>query len=336
MEDIVATGFRLKNGLVSVLDQQLIPREEVWVECPTLESMVHAIQSLKVRGAPAIGIAASLFVLGESMRGCDVASLLQTVKILRGSRPTAVNLMNYMDRLDRVIGESSAEWKDQLRLEVKAIVEEDFELCERIAEAGVSVVPENPRVLTHCNTGCIATAGRGTALGIVTKLHELGQNVHVYVDETRPLLQGGRLTAWELGKAGIAHTLICDNMAGMLMAQGKVDCVLVGADRIARNGDFANKIGTYSLAVLASYHNVPFYVAAPETTIDRHCPDGNSIPIEERKPEEVRGFSGALGELYWSPDNVATYNPAFDVTPAQLVSGWILDTGVKTRSDWDS
>ena len=208
--------------------------------------------------------------------------------------------------------------------------EEDRRLCDRIADHGAGLVKPGSRLLTHCNTGGLATAGVGTAIGVLLRAHRQGKVQQVWVDETRPLLQGGRLTAWELGELGIPYRLICDSMAASLMAQGQVDAVWVGADRIAANGDVANKIGTYSLAVLAHYHGIPFYVAAPHTTHDPHCPDGAAIPIEQRAAAEVTGVSGSFGACQWAPNDAPVYNPAFDVTPAKLISGWIFDSGVIT------
>ena len=208
MNDLTATGFRLSDGVVELLDQQLLPHEEQWVRCETLEAMIAGIRALKVRGAPAIGVAASLFVTSEASRDAGVAKLLHVTQELRTSRPTAVNLMNYMDRLDVVLREGGENWREGLFREVQQIFEEDVSLCDQIAAHGLSVLPDNPSILTHCNTGSLATAGRGTALGIITKAHEEGRGVHVWVDETRPLLQGGRLTTWELSKAEVPYTLI--------------------------------------------------------------------------------------------------------------------------------
>jgi methylthioribose-1-phosphate isomerase len=210
------------------------------------------------------------------------------------------------------------------------LVEEDRALCLAIAGHGVGLVTPDSRLLTHCNTGGLATAGIGTALGVIRQAAALGKVRQVWVDETRPLLQGGRLTAWELGELGIPYQLICDAMAADLMARGMVDAVWVGADRIAANGDVANKIGTYSLAVLAHYHGIPFYVAAPHTTHDPYCPNGESIPIEQRPAAEVSGVSGSFGSCRWAPEQAKVYNPAFDITPAVLISAWVLDTGIIT------
>jgi methylthioribose-1-phosphate isomerase len=221
---------------------------------------------------------------------------------------------------------------DGLMTEALRLVEEDKQLCDNIAQAGAALITSGSRILTHCNTGGLATAGVGTALGVIALAHQQGNISNVWVDETRPLLQGGRLTAWELGELGVPYQLITDSMAASLMAKGQVDAVWVGADRIAANGDVANKIGTYSLAVLAKFHNVPFYVAAPQTTLDPHCPNGEAIPIEQRAAAEVTGVAGSFGAVQWAPEDAQVYNPAFDVTPAALISGWVLDSGVVTKA----
>ena len=206
----------------------------------------------------------------------------------------------------------------------------------QISTHGASLIKEGDQILTHCNTGALATAGAGTALGVIAKAHEQGKKIHVYVDETRPLLQGGRLTTYELQKLGVPYTLICDNMAASLMAAGKITKAIVGSDRIALNGDFANKIGTYNVAILCHYHKVPFYVAAPYTTVDFSCESGKEIPIEERKCSEVRGVHGSFGVVEWAPSESKVYNPAFDVTPASITSNWILDTGVYDKEQMKS
>ena len=236
--------------------------------------------------------------------------------------------MNNLDRMKLALAEER--FPQALEAEALRLIEEDKQLCASIAEAGSALVTPGSRLLTHCNTGGLATAGVGTALGVIALAHQQGKVANVWVDETRPLLQGGRLTAWELGELGVPYRLITDSMAASLMAQGQVDAVWVGADRIAANGDVANKIGTYSLAVLAKYHQIPFYVAAPQTTLDRHCPNGAAIPIEQRAAAEVTGVAGSFGAVQWAPKEAAVYNPAFDVTPAALVSGWVLDSGVVT------
>lgn len=254
--------------------------------------------------------------------------LEQALLTLRASRPTAVNLMNNLDRMKLALAQPH--WVPAMVEEALRLVEEDRQLCDRIADHGAELVKPGSRLLTHCNTGGLATAGIGTAIGVLLRAHQQGKVQQVWVDETRPLLQGGRLTAWELGELGIPYRLICDSMAASLMAQGQVDAVWVGADRIAANGDVANKIGTYSLAVLAHYHRIPFYVAAPHTTHDPHCPNGAAIPIEQRAATEVTGVSGSFGSCQWAPADAQVYNPAFDVTPAALISGWVFDSGVIT------
>jgi len=236
--------------------------------------------------------------------------------------------MNNLDRMKRAL--ALTDFVPALVAEAERLVAEDKQLCERIAGAGSALVMPGSRILTHCNTGGLATAGAGTALGVIARAHQQGNIATVWVDETRPLLQGGRLTAWELGELGIPYQLITDSMAASLMAKGQVDAVWVGADRIAANGDVANKIGTYSLAVLATFHGIPFYVAAPHTTLDLHCPNGDAIPIEQRAASEVTGAAGRFGAVQWAPRDAQVYNPAFDVTPAELISGWVLDTGVVT------
>jgi len=236
--------------------------------------------------------------------------------------------MNNLDRMKTALAES--DFVTALSREALRLVAEDKQLCDNIARAGSTLVKPGSQLLTHCNTGGLATAGVGTALGVIAYAHQQGLVKNVWVDETRPLLQGGRLTAWELGELNIPYQLITDSMAASLMARGVVDAIWVGADRIAANGDVANKIGTYSLAVLAHYHGIPFYVAAPHTTLDSQCPNGDAIPIEQRAASEVTGVAGSFGSVQWAPESAAVYNPAFDVTPAALISGWVLDTGVVT------
>ena len=239
-----------------------------------------------------------------------------------------------MNNLDSMIAAlQQADFKNAAITCAEQLFAEDVALCLSMAKHGAALVQPGEQLLTHCNTGGLATAGVGTALGVINLAHQQGKNIRVWVDETRPLLQGGRLTAWECQQLGIPYQLICDNMAAMLMARGQVDRIFVGSDRIAANGDFANKVGTYSLAVLAHYHKVPFYVVAPHTTVDLACPDGSAIPIEQRHGDEVRGVSGAFGSAIWAPELAQVFNPAFDVTPAQLVTGWVLDSGVYSQAD---
>ncbi|RTE64495.1 S-methyl-5-thioribose-1-phosphate isomerase [Amphritea opalescens] len=325
MKDLIATSIKYQQGALSILDQHQLPHQEQWLPCDSTETMIAMIKQLQIRGAPLIGIGASLLLAHLAEQGVSTTTLRTEAERLRATRPTAVNLMNC---LDRMLATLDNEGPAALPRCAEQLFHEDVTLCNRIATAGAALIEDGANILTHCNTGSLATAGVGTAIGVIGAVKQQGKALHVWVDETRPLLQGGRLTTWEMDRLGVPHTLICDNMAALLMAQGKVDVILVGADRIAANGDFANKVGTYSLAVVAQYHNVPFYVVAPYTTVDANCPDGSAIPIEQRNPAEVQGVSGSFGEINWAPDNTPVYNPAFDVTPAKLVSGWILDTGV--------
>ncbi|CAI1639665.1 TPA: S-methyl-5-thioribose-1-phosphate isomerase [Serratia fonticola] len=328
MQALNTTSLSLQDNRLQILDQQALPQEKCWLPCDSVDELVGHIRALRVRGAPLIGLSASLLLALLAERGLSQAELEQALQTLRSSRPTAVNLMNNLDRMKQALAQP--DWVSAMAEEALRLVEEDRTLCDRIADNGAEWVKPGSRLLTHCNTGGLATAGVGTAIGVLLRAHQQGKIAQVWVDETRPLLQGGRLTAWELGELGIPYRLICDSMAASLMATGQVDAVWVGADRIAANGDVANKIGTYSLAVLAHYHRIPFYVAAPHTTHDPHCPDGAAIPIEQRAAEEVTGVSGSFGSCQWAPLNAPTYNPAFDVTPAALISGWVLDSGVIT------
>lgn len=330
MKTFTSTALKVDSTGLWILDQTLLPQKEVWVESPSIASMIQIIRDLKVRGAPLIGVAAALQAARLAEGGASVEELRRALAMLREARPTAVNLMNALDRCSRALDTEGARG---LIAAAEALCAEDVQLCARMAAHGASLVEDGDRILTHCNTGGLATVGAGTALGVVLESARLGKQVHVYVDETRPLLQGGRLTTWELSRAGIPYTLICDNMAAFLMQKGLVDRVMVGADRIARNGDFANKVGTYSLAVLCKFHSVPFFVVAPQTTVDLLCAHGDEIPIEERSSAEVRGVRGAFGAAEWAPVDARVWNPAFDVTPESLVSGWILDRGVFTRED---
>jgi methylthioribose-1-phosphate isomerase len=310
-----------------LLDQTLLPHQETWIEIKTNEQMIEAIKSLRVRGAPLIGVAASLMIAKLAFEKTSQAELLKKSRELFEARPTAVNLMNCVDRMTNLIRDN---FDTELIIDLAVkIFNEDVELCEKMAMNGAQLLHDGDQILTHCNTGGLATAGVGTALGVIRRAHEHGKKIHVYVDETRPLLQGGRLTAWELKKLNIPFTLITDNMAAHLMSLGKITKAIVGSDRIAVNGDFANKIGTYSVAVNCHYHRIPFYVAAPYTTVDPHCADGSQIPIEQRKKEEVQGYS----DLQWAPKDIQVYNPSFDVTPHQLVSAWVLDKGVYYKKD---
>jgi methylthioribose-1-phosphate isomerase len=326
-------------GKLRMIDQTQLPEACVFMETDQLDEIYDAIKRLVVRGAPAIGIAAA-FGLTAAVQDSDAkttAALLDTIQSkadhLATARPTAVNLAWALNRcisacrkhVDAPDSSDSVDaLKDRLWQEADAILREDIEMCRRIGEFGVELLSPGCSVLTHCNAGALATGDFGTALSPIYVASERGMSPHVYADETRPLLQGSRLTAWELQRANVDVTTICDNMAGQLMREGKIDIVIVGADRIAANGDAANKIGTYSVAVLAQYHDIPFFVAAPYSTIDRSIASGDGIPIEQRAAEEIsHGFGRKT-----APDGVDIYNPAFDVTPAELIHGIITDRGI--------
>jgi len=328
------------DGRMELIDQTRLPTEYAVITCRTVEEVREAIKTLRVRGAPAIGVAAAMGVVvgiqdAPDDEGQVLDAVAETCDYLATSRPTAVNLFWALDRMRRVAGEHRGEGglaiKEALLAEAKAIRDEDAEMCRRIGDAGQHLITEGCGVLTHCNAGSLATAEYGTALAPLYRAHEAGRRFRVYADETRPLLQGARLTVWELMQAGIDCTLICDNMAGALMRQGKVDLVLVGADRIAAGGDTANKIGTYSVAVLAKHHGIPFYVAAPSSTFDLSLESGDEIPIEQRGADEVtHGFGRQT-----APDGCKVYSPAFDVTPAELITGIITERGLIEKPDRD-
>lgn len=326
MKELIARSLKYQNGKVQVLDQYLLPHQETWHHCENVEQMKSLILALKVRGAPLIGLAASLLVAYLAEQGSSKAQLNDAIDELTATRPTAVNLMHCMARLREAL--QQPDYAQAVVAEAERLFEEDCALCERMATFGAELVESGDNILTHCNTGALATAGVGTALGVIHHAARQHSNIHIWVDETRPLLQGGRLTAYELAQWQIPYTLICDNMAASLMAAGKVDKIFVGADRIAVNGDFANKVGTYNLAVLAHFHQIPFYVVAPVTTLDSSCASGQDIPIEQREKTEVTGVSGSFGSCQWAPEQAKVYNPAFDVTPAALITAWVLDTGV--------
>ncbi|MDR6984875.1 methylthioribose-1-phosphate isomerase [Rheinheimera pacifica] len=331
MKNLTALSLKTEQGKLYVLDQTLLPQQQKWLLCHTVNDMVAMIKALQLRGAPAIGIGASLLLAYRASVGDSRQQLLLDAEVLRAARPTAVNLMNNLDSMIAAL--QQPDFKTAAIHCAGQLFAEDIQLCLDMARHGVALVQQGEQLLTHCNTGGLATAGVGTALGVINLAHQQGKNIRLWVDETRPLLQGGRLTAWECQQLGIPYQLICDNMAAMLMARGQVDRIFVGSDRIAANGDFANKVGTYSLAVLAHYHKVPFYVVAPHTTVDLACSDGSAIPIEQRHDDEVRGVSGAFGTAIWAPEDAVVFNPAFDVTPAALVTGWVLDTGVYSQAD---
>lgn len=303
-------------GHLRLIDQTQLPEKLEHLDCRDVDCVWHAIKRLSVRGAPAIGIAAAY----GCVIGAQSGRFAQAADYLATSRPTAVNLFWAIDRMRRV---GSAE-PEALLVEARRIHEEDRAMCQAIGEHALSVMPDEGGVLTHCNAGALATGGIGTATAGMYLAHQRGRRVRIFADETRPLLQGARLTAWELGQAGVDVTLICDDMAGRVMREGKVKAVITGADRIAANGDAANKIGTYSLAVLARHHGIPFYVAAPSSTFDLSLATGDEIPIEQRDPDEItQGFGRRT-----APEQVQTYNPAFDVTPAELITALVTERGL--------
>jgi methylthioribose-1-phosphate isomerase len=319
-------------GAVCLIDQRRLPHEQITVRCTTVEAAAAAIKDMTVRGAPAIGCAAAYGMalaaaLSPAADGPALLDDLERAKAhLDAQRPTAVNLAWATTRVlgrARAAGDAAAIRAAALD-EAHAILAEDLAMCHAIGDHGAPLIPERGRVLTHCNAGGLATAGYGTALAPIRTAHGQGRAIHVFVDETRPFLQGARLTAWELREAGIPQTLITDNMAGFMMRRGEVDCVIVGADRIVANGDVANKIGTYSLAVLARAHGLPFYVAAPSSTVDMSLANGDLIPIEERPAAEVT----SLGGRQIAPEGVAAAHPAFDVTPHELITAIITERGV--------
>ncbi len=332
MIELISMGLTFKSGELRILDQRLLPDQETWVTARSPEQMVELIQGLAVRGAPLIGVAAALTLGSFAMSSRQSQEAIrEAAKKLRDARPTAVNLLW---AIDRMLNENPDLNPDSLMRTAVRIFEEDVEMCDGMARSGAPLIKDGDGVLTICNTGGLATVGCGTALGVISEAARQGKKIHVYFCETRPLLQGGRLTAWELQKLGIPHTLICDSMAASLMQQGKIQKCFVGSDRIAANGDFANKIGTYSLAVLARHHGVAFYPVAPLSTVDPKCPNGAAIPIEERNPAEVRGVSGSFGKVRWAPENCAVHNPSFDVTPVALASGIVLNSGVYSATEF--
>lgn len=328
---------------VRLIDQRKLPLVETYVTCATAEETAHAIRDMVVRGAPAIGVTAAFGVAAEATRLAFLppapfdAAMDYALAVLRAARPTAVNLMWAVDRMAEVrraareAGASPAQTAERLELEARAICDDDLASCRAMGRHGATLVPEGARILTHCNAGGLATAGYGTALGVIRAAHEAGRRIKVLADETRPFLQGARLTAWELMQDGIDVTLIADVAAGSLMRRGEIDLVVVGADRIAANGDVANKIGTYSVAVLAKEHGIPFYVAAPWSTVDLACPDGDHIPIEEREASEVTELFGTRT----APEGVAVRNPAFDVTPSRLIAAIVTERGI-AREPFDA
>ena len=320
------------DGRLHLLDQTVLPAETVYLAMATPEEVAAAIRRLAVRGAPAIGIAGAYGVLLGALSAGDAAGAVEeearrAIKVIGESRPTARNLFWALERMESALEarpREPARILSRLRETADEIAQEVIETDLTLARAGQEVIGEGARILTHCNSGPLAALRYGTAVGVFIEAHRLGNNIHVWVDETRPLLQGARLTTWELARAGVPYTLICDNMAGQVMKEGRIDLVMTGADRIAANGDSANKIGTYALAVLAHAHGIPFYIAAPGSTVDLSCPAEPDIVIEERDADEVRRCSGRL----IAPADAPVYNPAFDVSPARYLDGIVTDRGV--------
>jgi methylthioribose-1-phosphate isomerase len=332
-----------QDGAVKLIDQTRLPSEFVILECHDWREVAEAIRTMKLRGAPAIGVAAAygLALAADQSQAATPAALLAELEaaaaVLRATRPTAVNLAWGLQRLLRrgqALADSGATADAicaTLLAEAEQMAEEDIATNRRMGKYGATLIPDGARILTHCNTGALATVDYGTALGVIRTAHEQGKRLHVWVDETRPYLQGARLTAWELQQLGIPCTLLTDNMAGHFMQRGQVDMVFVGGDRVAANGDTANKIGTYTLAVLAQAHGLSFYVVVPTSTIDLTIPSGEHIPIEERSPEEVTHFRG----LRIAPEGVRAAHPAFDVTPQRLITAIVTERGI-VRPPFDS
>jgi methylthioribose-1-phosphate isomerase len=329
------------DGVLELIDQRRLPAEFVKLKVRSVEQLHEAIRTLAVRGAPAIGVAAAYgpvlalqWLTGRPSVPEALDHVLQACDYLASSRPTAVNLFWALNRIRAKTNEVAEEPETTVRglqaallAEANAIYQEDVEMCRQIGENGAGLIRNGFGVLTHCNAGALATAGQGTALSVLFEAHRSGTRFEVYADETRPLLQGARLTAWELQQAGIKATVICDNMAGFLMKQGKIQAVITGADRIAANGDTANKIGTYSLSILAKHHGIPFYIAAPSSTFDLSLESGVQIPIEQRDPGEVIRFA----DVPTAPEGIAVYNPAFDVTNGKDITAIITEKGVIER-----
>lgn len=322
------------NGAIKIIDQTALPNRLVYLRYKDVKTFWHAIKKLEIRGAPALGIAAAYGVyLGiKDSPAKDYPKfkneLEGVIKFLGSARPTAVNLFWGLEKMRNVAIKNKGSKVNAIKMalleEAHRIFEEDRDICRRIGDFGAKLIRDQDVILTHCNAGALATADYGTALGVIYRAKEQGKRIKVYADETRPLLQGARLTTWELMREGLDVTLICDNMAAEVMREGKITKVLVGADRIARNGDCANKIGTYSLAVLANYHKIPFYVVAPLSTVDLRTPSGQDIPIELRKSDEITTINGKA----LAPKGIKAYNPAFDVTPAKLVTAIVTEIGI--------
>ena len=334
MMDSPVETLRWNGHQIEMIDQRLLPQQIAYPAYDSAAGVAEAIRTMVVRGAPAIGVAAAYGIALEAERlkaepaGIFTRQLENGFKILAASRPTAVNLFWALDRMRKCWQDNQhlpqAVLAERLLQEAHTILEEDIQINRQIGAYGASLLADGMCILTHCNAGALATAGHGTALGVFRSAVESGKKISVFADETRPFLQGARLTAWEMMQEKIPVTLITDNMSGYFMSRGEIDAVVVGTDRVAANGDVANKIGTYMVAVLAKRHNIPFYVACPLSTIDLSLPDGNAIPIEERSVDEVKGYR----DCHWAPEGVSIRNPAFDVTPAELVTALVTEKGI--------
>ena len=328
--------IRWEDNYIYLIDQRKLPNRKEWFVCRTVQDVMAAIREMAIRGAPAIGVAAGMgLALGaQSIEtenyGVFRKRFLEMAEQMKSARPTAVNLKWAVERMIKIVegmhDDQVEEIKEAIRKESQMILERDIEINHKIGQRGLALIPDKASILTHCNAGALATGGYGTALGVIRVASEAGKDIHVFVDETRPLLQGMRLTAFELREDKIPATVIVDSAAGYLMRKKRIDLVITGADRIASNGDMANKIGSYQLAVLAKENKIPFYVAAPLSSFDLDLENGDLIPIEEREPEEVLSFAGHLV----GPEGVNAYNPAFDITPAQYISALITEKGVLT------
>ena len=328
--------IKWEDNNIYLIDQRKLPNRKEWFVCRTVQDVIAAIREMAIRGAPAIGVAAGMgLALGaQSIEtenyGVFRKRFLEMAEQMKSARPTAVNLKWAVERMIKIVegmhDGQVEEIKETIRNESQMILERDIEINHKIGQRGLALIPDTATILTHCNAGALATGGYGTALGVIRAAYEAGKDIHVFVDETRPLLQGMRLTAFELREDNIPATVIVDSAAGYLMRKKRIDLVITGADRIASNGDMANKIGSYQLAVLAKENKIPFYVAAPLSSFDLDLENGDLIPIEEREPEEVLSFAGHLV----GPEGVNAYNPAFDITPAQYISALITEKGVLT------
>ncbi len=313
-----------ENGKVRIIDQRELPLKEVYIELKTVEDVYNAIKSMAIRGAPAIGILAAYGVALSALKG-DKEKTIEDIKLLRSSRPTAYNLFYALERMEKIVRENFD--KELILNEAIKIHDEDRNICDKLGVFGAELIKDGAKCFTICNAGALATGGIGTALAVFYKAKEMGKKIKVFAPETRPFLQGARLTAWELKKNGVDVTLIADNAIAITFEREKIDAVFVGADRITMNGDFANKIGTFGLAIISKYFNVPFYTVAPTTTFDKNMKDGNSIPIEERDEKEITEIKG----IRIAPLNVKVKNPVFDVTPNELLTGIVCEKGIITK-----